>query len=100
MPNLNASHSLSSPLVQVRMRKSHYHLQRYESLDGSSGVTRYAVGPDYIIVEFNFTDGYRYDYSAPGQWKVEAMKKLAEAGKGLTTFINQEVRDDYAEKLW
>lgn len=93
-----------APLSQLvgpyRMRRSSYHLKRYKSRTGDSGVSRYAVGPDYIIVEFKFTDGYRYDYSAPGRQKVEAMKKLAEARGGLTTFINQEVKDDYAEKLW
>lgn len=81
------------------MRTSSYHFRRYKSRSGDSGVSRYAIGPTYIIVEFKFTESYRYDYSAPGRQKVETMKKLAEAGEGLTTFINQEVRDDYAEKL-
>lgn len=72
----------------------------YRSRDGDSGVTRYAIGPDSIIVEFKSNDGYRYDYSVPGRAKVETMKKLAAAGAGLTTFINREVKGEYAEKLW
>lgn len=82
------------------MRKLDYRFQPYKSAHGDSGVTRYAIGPDYIIVEFKSSDGYRYDYQSPGRRKVETMKKLARTGDGLTTFINQQVRDDYAEKLW
>jgi hypothetical protein len=82
------------------MPKSHHHFKRYQSRRGDSGVTRYASGPDYIVVEFKSNEAYRYDYSAPGRDAVETMKQLAETGEGLTTFINREVGANYAEKLW
>jgi hypothetical protein len=75
-------------------------LRLYSALGGDSGVTAYAVGPDFIVVEFKSRDAYRYDYSKPGRAKVEKMKRLARRGGGLATFINQHVREDYAEKLW
>lgn len=59
----------------------------------------YALGPDFILVEFRTHDLYRYDDTAPGRATVLTMKRLAAAGRGLATFINQHVRDRYAEKL-
>ena len=78
------------------MPKRNYDLKPYPSR-GDSGVTRYAIGPDYIVVEFKSHEAYRYDYSIPGRSHVEAMKRLAEAGKGLTTFINRKVGASYDE---
>jgi hypothetical protein len=66
---------------------------------GESGVTRYAIGPDFIIIEFKSGDTYRYDSTIPGRAAVATMKKLAVAGHGLATFISREVGANYAEKL-
>lgn len=66
---------------------------------GRSGVTRYAFGPDYILVEFQSGDVYRYDYSAPGAHHVRLMQQLAVAGAGLATFITREVKGAFAEKI-
>lgn len=82
------------------MSKSDYRLKPYRSPKQNSGVTRYALGPDYIVIEFKSTAGYRYDSRSPGRRKVQIMKKLAQQGSGLATFINQNVHDNYAEKLW
>ncbi len=81
------------------MRRAQPQLQPYRSRRLNSGVTRYAVGRDYIIVEFKSTDCYRYDYSAPGRQKVEIMKQLAAAGHGLASYISRELGANYAEKL-
>jgi hypothetical protein len=54
---------------------------------------------DGIILQFNYKDGYLYDYSKPGKEHVEQMKILAEQGEGLTTYVNQNVRDNYRKKL-
>lgn len=75
------------------------HLTRYADLDRDSGVSAYAFGRDFILVEFRSHDLYRYDYRAPGRAAVQTMKRLAAAGRGLATFINRHVRDRYAEKL-
>jgi len=75
-------------------------LLRYEDRNGDSGVLAYQSGPNFIIVEFKSGGGYRYDYTTPGRRHVEAMKKLPESGDGLATYINQHIREHYAEKLW
>jgi hypothetical protein len=66
---------------------------------GNSGVEFYEIENDDIIVQF--VDGriYRYTYASAGEKNIERMKQLAIAGVGLTTFINQYVKDRYESKL-
>ena len=70
-------------------------MQRYTNLSGDSGVTAYEIGADYIVVQFRTGTPYRYSYAGAGQHHVERMKKLAVAGRGLSTYISQHVHDRY-----
>lgn len=74
-------------------------MQRYANRSGGSGVVAYAMGPRGIAVEF--VDGaiYVYDVDRPGAWHVAQMKRLARAGRGLSTYISQQVRDNFARRL-
>lgn len=74
-------------------------MNRYHNLSGHSGVSAYQTESDAIIVEF--TDGGIYEYNAtvPGPHHIERMKEFAELGRGLATYINQFVRDNYAKKI-
>ena len=81
------------------MAERHYRWQRYGSDRTDAGVTHYAVGPGYIALQFKSAERYLYDHTVPGRPEVEAMKNLAHAGKGLTTFINQHVGSHYAARL-
>ena len=74
-------------------------MERYKNLSGNSGVSGYAIGPDYIDVAFAGGDRYRYDGQRPGPRDVEAMKRLARKGRGLSTYISTHVRERYARKL-
>lgn len=74
-------------------------MQRYQDLSGDSGVAAFELRPRAIIIAFKDGDRYLYDDTAPGEAHVEAMKELALAGRGLATYINQRVRDNYARKL-
>jgi len=74
-------------------------MKRYEDRSGRGGITGYENLPDGIILEFRYKDQYLYDYSQPGKEHVEQMKTLAEKGKGLTTYVNQNIRGNYKEKL-
>ena len=73
-------------------------MERYQHLDGYSGVTFYEYGPDFIRIRFRNGTTYVYDYARPGTQHVERMKELARAGKGLSTYISQVVRMSYARK--
>lgn len=71
----------------------------YKHVLKNTGVVAYETGEDYIKVAFRDGTVYLYNYTSAGRHNVEQMKKLAAAGKGLTTFINQTVKKHYAKKL-
>ncbi|HML95619.1 MAG TPA: hypothetical protein PKC29_09350 [Thermodesulfobacteriota bacterium] len=73
-------------------------MEHYKNLSGNSGVMAYEIGEDYIKVKFRSGDVYLYNYIVTGKFNIERMKKLAEEGKGLSTFISRYVREDYAAK--
>ena len=72
--------------------------ERYRNLSGDSGVTYYAIGPDFIAVQFDDPTVYFYDHTRPGPAHVEQMKTLAVGGRGLGTYINRHVRKAFARK--
>ena len=73
-------------------------MQRYRDVAGESGIAAYEIGRNYIRVQFKEGGTYRYTYRSTGSRNVERMKLLATCGVGLTTYINQYVRERYAEK--
>jgi hypothetical protein len=72
-------------------------MKRYGNLSTNSGVRGYETGTDFIVVWFGDWL-YVYDYRIPGQTEVEALKALADAGKGLSSFISRRVKGRYAAK--
>jgi hypothetical protein len=74
-------------------------MEKYKNKSGNSGVTHYEIGNDFIKIKFeNNPEIYTYNYQIPGSSAVEKMKALAKDGEGLSTFITQEVKDDYFGK--
>lgn len=59
----------------------------YANLSGRSGVVSYDVGPDYLDVTFRGGRTYRYPENLNGKTVIDAMKQMAQAGRGLATFI-------------
>ncbi|KGO94299.1 hypothetical protein [Flavobacterium subsaxonicum] len=74
-------------------------MKRYKNLEGHSGVTGYEIEPDSIAVQFNHSAVYRYTYNSAGKRIIEKMKQLATAGKGLSTYISQTVKQKFEDKL-
>ncbi|MCD8265226.1 MAG: hypothetical protein LUD02_14630 [Tannerellaceae bacterium] len=69
-------------------------MQPYKNLSGRSGVRAYVIGADYILVLFiRGNRVYNYTYTKAGVQHVENMKRLAELGKGLNTYINKYARE-------
>ncbi|OGS72636.1 MAG: hypothetical protein A3F91_06890 [Flavobacteria bacterium RIFCSPLOWO2_12_FULL_35_11] len=69
---------------------------RYKNLGGDSGVAGYELGADNIIVVFKCGKRpYRWSYRKAGQHHVETMKKLAETGQGLNSYIMTRVKNLY-----
>ena len=74
-------------------------MKKYKNSSGNSGVVKYEIKKDGILIEFEDGGLYLYDHCKPGSDTVQAMLGLAEAGRGLATFIKKFVRDNYAKKL-
>lgn len=73
-------------------------MQRYRNLSGDSGVTAYEIRRHAIVVEFVNGSAYLYTDASAGVARLAAMRRLAEAGQGLSTFISQ-AQPGYAKRL-
>ena len=73
-------------------------MRQYGGHARKHGVVRYNLHPDSIEVEFTSGWIYQFSYAKPGALRVERMKQLAEAGTGLSTFINKYVRTRYESR--
>jgi len=75
-------------------------VQNYKNLDGDSGVVRYDYGSDWIEVEFQSgsTRLYRYTNTSAGSANIDEMKRLADLGDGLNSFIMHNVKNRYVSK--
>jgi hypothetical protein len=73
-------------------------MQRYGNLSGDSGVVFYESGDGEIVLRF--VDGwhYRYTDASAGAEHIAAMRRLARAGRGLSTYVSRVVREGYAER--
>lgn len=68
----------------------------YKNIDGDSNDTAYEIGPNYISVKFFGTNKiYTYTYQSAGAENAENMKKLARAGNGLNSYINNYCKNLY-----
>lgn len=66
----------------------------YADNNGNSGVDKYQIGSDFIIVKFKnnkYSDViyYHYTYENGGKHHIEEMKRLAQFGSGLNSYISK-----------
>ena len=74
-------------------------MQHYNSKNKkASGVTGYEISPDSILVQFRNNSKYLYSVASAGKKAIDAMKKLAIANKGLSTYISQN-KPGYEKKI-
>lgn len=71
----------------------------YKNSSGKSGILSYSIGNDFIKIVFRDGEAYLYTNLSAGVRHIKNMKKLAEAGKGLTTYINQHVKEKFEKKF-
>jgi len=74
-------------------------MTRYNSADSNTGVIAFETGHDFIKIKFRDGSVYLYTAQRTGAAAIAQMKALAKKGEGLTTYINQHVRDQYQSKL-
>lgn len=74
-------------------------MKKYIDITGNSGVTAYSINTESISVDFNNDAIYLYTYASAGKRTIEKMKKLATEGKGLSTYISQNVKEKFEMQL-
>ena len=74
-------------------------MEPYLDRSGTSGIAAYEIRDEAIVLRFKQGGTYLYDWSKPGWRHVEAMKLRAKAGRGLTSYVNRHVRENYAARL-
>jgi hypothetical protein len=93
------SDASSEKPVAGKSPRGAFEMQPYGNVGGDSGVVAYAIVPRAIVVEFTNGSIYRYTGRSAGAAAVREMQRLAQAGRGLSTYISQNVREAYAERL-
>ena len=63
-------------------------MKSYHDRGGDSGIAAYEYGADWIRIRFRKGGTYDYRSSIIGAAHVRAMKRLADSGRGLNTYIN------------
>jgi hypothetical protein len=71
----------------------------YKNANRDTGVVDYEIGKDNISIKFRDGSVYLYSVDSAGAETIKQMKALAKKGTGLTTYINQHVREHYQAKL-
>ncbi|MEC7784796.1 hypothetical protein [Leeuwenhoekiella palythoae] len=72
---------------------------RYQNRNRDSGVAFYELLSNGIVVHFTTGAIYEYTYATAGKTSIDQMKKLAESGSGLNSYINQNVKYKYSRKI-
>jgi len=72
-------------------------MKHYTDSDNDSNISAYEYGDDFIVVEFKDGSRYAYTYASAGSGNIEEMKRLANCGDGLNSFISRH-RPRYASK--
>ena len=67
----------------------------YKNIDGDSSIIAYEIGSDYIRVQFSNGKVHLWNYRSAGSANIEQMKKLAQIGNGLNSFIMRVVKNLY-----
>lgn len=73
--------------------------RRYKNLSGDSTVVRYEIEKDAMTIQFKDASMYRYTNQSADPANIRKMKTLAQAGKGLGTFVKATVKDRYIRKV-
>ncbi len=72
-------------------------MKKYLDLNKDSGIESYEISSDRISVKFKGSSVYVYSYQSAGSDNIEKMKKLAQLGDGLNSFINLHVKYKYVK---
>lgn len=63
--------------------------QKYRDRDNNSNIEQTEYGVDWITVDFKDRSQYNYTYRSAGRDAIEEMKRLADCGDGLNSYISR-----------
>ena len=72
---------------------------RYKNLSGNSKVVQYEIAKDAMKIRFADCSVYIYSNQSADPCNISKMKTLAITGKGLSTFIDANVKDRFSRKV-
>jgi hypothetical protein len=81
------------------LKSEDLHMRVYNDRNQDSGVRAFELGEDSITVQFKDNSTYLYTSQSAGADHLQAMKRLAENGDGLNSYINRFVRNRYLSKV-
>jgi hypothetical protein len=64
-------------------------MRHYKNINQGSSVLAYEYGNEWITIEYVTGNLHTYKYADAGRSHVESMKKYADKGKGLDSYISQ-----------
>ena len=73
--------------------------RNYKNLGGATTVTKYEIAKDAMTIRFSDGTAYRWTNQSAGPENISKMKVLAQAGKGLGTFVEKTVKETYIKKI-
>ncbi|HAA54780.1 MAG TPA: hypothetical protein DCE42_08475 [Myxococcales bacterium] len=71
----------------------------YGNRHGESGVKFYEYGEDWIRVAFTSGQVYEYTHASAGKEHIDEMKRCADEGEGLSTYISQNTRNLFEKEV-
>ena len=74
-------------------------IYRYKNLGKASKVLKYEIRKDAVTIRFTDNTEYIYTNQTAGPENIAKMKTLAQAGKGLGTFIESTVKERWLRKV-
>jgi hypothetical protein len=87
---------IQKPIMKAIKNKfpTRFHLQKYYGSE-NTGVYRFEIWDNYIIVAYKDGRTYLYNDEFPGKVSVEIMQNKARKGDKLGSYINSQIRNNY-----
>jgi len=95
-PELPEQLGVKSPVWTELLTRSDDSMFRYRNLNNNSGVAAYDTGVDWFLIKFNDSSLYLYTTKSTTKEHINYMRILAREGKGLNSYVNRIVGNQYA----
>lgn len=95
-PRLPDTIGVASTSWTELLSRSDTDMKPYMNYNGKSGVVEYDTGVDWFLVRFRDSSLYLYTEKSTAAEHIYQMRRLAETGSGLNSYLNRVVGKQYA----